>query len=507
MHVPSHWFRPLALLVCLWPVQTGAQESAPPPARPPTQGTRPAPDSDLAERLYQSGDRAYGTKAYKAALETWQQLLQVAPGSPYAARALLRMARHALEVDQQPEAAMPFLDQLRTDYLKFPEAPEALLLRGKLLAQQARRPAELKDATAEFHRVLDLFPDAPACAEARLQLGLALAGQDLWGRALVQFVDVIRLHTGSPVVPRALLQAGEILDRMGDLDGSLRMLQRLHAEAPGSPEAREAAWRMAVRVKHRLQKPPLRNEGPWPVGRVKWLKTPLLLASAPNGDLLIFQNDLDRTFRLHDGVLMPQGPQATGVRALIGGPGGTVWMLTKSGLVREEAPAVRSLGALSAISGASLDAWGNLWVADAKTPALTLFDPAGEARTLASPTANALATAAPGLLVLAADADRKLLFLGSDGQPREVVPYGKDLPAPFRNVVALAGDGAGQVAALVDGGEYGEGVVIFGPDGAVLRHATFKELGVSGRITSLVLDRSGSVILCDRRNDVLIRLN
>ena len=94
-----------------------------------------------------------------------------------------------------------------------------------------------------------------------------------------------------------------------------------------------------------------------------------------------------------------------------------------------------------------------------------------------------------------------------DGQPRLVIPYGKDLPTPFKAVTALATDGAGQVAALVDGGDYGEGVVIFGPDGAVLRHATFKALGIGGRITSLVLDRSGGLILCDRRNDLLIRLN
>ena len=45
------------------------------------------------------------------------------------------------------------------------------------------------------------------------------------------------------------------------------------------------------------------------------------------------------------------------------------------------------------------------------------------------------------------------------------------------------------------------------PDGAVLRQATFKALGITGRITSLVLDRSGGVILCDRRNDLLLRLN
>ena len=126
---------------------------------------------------------------------------------------------------------------------------------------------------------------------------------------------------------------------------------------------------------------------------------------------------------------------------------------------------------------------------------------------MASPTAGAMAALPTGGLVISADADRKLLFLDRDGQPRIVVPYGQDLPAPFKAVTALATDGAGQIAALVDGGDFGEGVVIYGPDGAVLRQATFKALGISGRITSLAMDRSGGLILCDRRNDLLIRLN
>ena len=86
-------------------------------------------------------------------------------------------------------------------------------------------------------------------------------------------------------------------------------------------------------------------------------------------------------------------------------------------------------------------------------------------------------------------------------------PWPPRRPAPFRAVTARAADGAGQIAALVDGGDFGEGVVIYGPDGAVLRQATFKALGISGRITSLAMDRSGGLILCDRRNDLLIRLN
>ena len=490
MLVLSPWFRPpAALLLCALPVLAQPQ------------------DGELDERLFRSGERAYASKAYKEALETWGQLLQTSPKSELAPAVLLKLARHQVEVERKPEAAMPYLDRLRTDYIKSPEAAEGLLLRGVLLARQARRPAELKDAMAEFNRVLDFFPNAPACGEARLQLGRAWRDQGQWGRALQQFVEAFRLHSGSPMVPQAMFEAAETMDLMGDLPGCLRMLQRLRTESPQAPEAQEATWRMAVRVKHRLQKPPLRSEGPWPAGRVKWLKTPTLLATAQNGDLLIFQNDLDRAFRLNGSELLPQGPPAPGTRALLTTPTGVAWMLTKNGLVREDAAAIQPLGTLSAISGAALDRWGNLWVADAKTPALTLFTADGGSRTMASPTANALAPLSTGGVVIAADADRKLLFLDTDGQPRIVVPYGKDLPAAFRSVTALASDGAGHVAALVDGGDFGEGVVIFGPDGAVLRHATFKTLGISGRITSLAMDRSGGLILCDRRNDLLIRLN
>jgi TolA-binding protein len=491
MFVLSPWLRPPAALLCVLPVLAQTQP----------------PDGDLAERLYRSGERAYATKAYKEALDTWGQLLQTNPRSEFAPVVLLRLARHQVEIERKPDAAMPYLDRLRNDYIKSPEAAEGLLLRGVLLKRQARRPAELKDAMAEFNRVIDLFPNDPACAEACLHLGEAWRDQGQWGRALQQFIDAFRLHSGSAVAPRAMLEAAETLDLMDDLPGCLRMLQRLRTESPGAPEAQEAAWRMAVRVKQRLQKPPLRNEGPWPAGRTKWLKTPTLLSFAPDGDLLIFQKDLDHAFRMHGGELLQQGPPAPGALVLLTDPAGAVWMVSKNGLVREDTAALQPLGTLGAISGASLDHWGDLWVADTRTPAITVFTREGESRTLASPMVNALAPLPTGGVVIASDADHKLLYLDAEGQPRISVPYGKDLPTPFRKVIALASDGAGHVAALVDGADFGQGVVIFGPDGALLRQATFKALGINGNITSLVLDRSGGVILCDRRNDLLIRLN
>ncbi len=466
----------------------------------------PAQDAGLAERLYYSGERAYAAKSYPEALGTWQQLLQASPLSPYAPKALLRMARYQAEVAHQPAAALALLDRLKTDYLKSPVAAEGLLLRGTLLAAQAHRPADLQEAMAEFHRVVDLFPDSPAAAAAHAGLGRAYRDQGKWGPALQHFIEAYRLHPEGPLAPRALLEAGKTLDLMGDLPGCLRLLQRVRTEFPKSPLAAEAAWRMAVRVKLRILRPAFRLEGPWPEGREKWLKTPILLASGPSGDLFLYQNSLDQAFRLMGGTLSPIGGTVSGARVLVPTPSDDLWILTRNSLVKGTGSPT-PLGALSAITGARLDRWGTLWVVDSKTPAITLFPADGTPRALPSPTAVALAALPTGGVVLASDADRSLHFLDAEGQPQVSIPYGKGLPAPFKYVLALGSDPVGDVAALVKGGDYGEGVVVYGPDGTVLRQTTLKALGLSGRFTSLVLDRSGGVILCDRRHDTLYRLD
>jgi hypothetical protein len=71
-------------------------------------------------------------------------------------------------------------------------------------------------------------------------------------------------------------------------------------------------------------------------------------------------------------------------------------------------------------------------------------------------------------------------------------------------VVALAADPLGQVAALVDGDF--EGVVLWGPDGALLNSASYKALGLSGKFRAIAMDRQGGLILADRANDQLIRV-
>ena len=461
-------------------------------------------DADLAERLFRSGERAYAAKAQAEALETWAQLLTQDPRSPFAAQALFRIARHHAE-SKTPQAAFPFLDRLKSEHIRSPWAADGMLLRGTLLAQSAKRPQDLREAMAEFNRVLELFPDHPATAQAYYQLGLAWRDQGLPGRALSNFLEAARIDPRSPIAQAATLQAAEALDQSGDLQGCLRLLQRIRNLAPQSPEAQEASWRIAVRVKQRILKPALRSTGLWPAGRTKWLKTPTLLATGPGGELFIFQDDLDRAFELKGNELVPAGPVAKNAKAMIIGPAGSPWLvLARQPVQRDEGP----LGTTgpAAPGGAFLDRWGTLWLSDAKTPALILVGSDGASRTLPSPTAVALAPLPGGGAVLASDSNRSLHFLNSQGQPQLTVPYGKDLPAVPRKVLSLASDPLGHIAAILDGGDF-EGVVLWGPDGQVLRSATFKALGISGKFRSIALDRQGGILLADQSNDIIIRLD
>jgi tetratricopeptide (TPR) repeat protein len=470
----------------------------------------PAPlwsqEADLAEKMLRSGERAYASKAYAEAFETWNQLVKVGAGSPQAAQAMLRMARHHWEVERKPEAALALLDRVKAEHLKDGHAAEALLQRALILATLAHRPSDLQEPVADLNRVLDLFPDHPVVAEVNFQLGLAFRDQGQARKALAHFVEAFRQDPAGPAAPRALLEAAECQDRLGDLNGCLRLLQQVRTLAPDAPEAAEAGWRINLRVKHRVFRPTPRSEGPWPGGRTKWLKTPTLAAQTAAGELVLYQDDLAQAFVLRGGELAPLGPKVPGAKAMLVTPAGIPWLAqAKAGLYREEGAAPVPIPGVAAPSGMFLDRWGTVWLADAKGPQLTLIAHDGQVRTVPSPALNALAPLRDGA-VAASDANRTLLILDATGQPRAQIPYGKDMPASFRYVVALATDPAGHVAGLVEGGDF-DGVVVWGPDGAVLRYATLRALGISGKFRSLVLDREGGLLLVDRSNDVIVRLN
>ena len=201
---------------------------------------------------------------------------------------------------------------------------------------------------------------------------------------------------------------------------------------------------------------------------------------------------------------VPVGGLAKGAKAMMIAPSGLPWFLTKQGLVKEDGTPMELVGITP--TGGVLDRWGTIWVGDKKVAALTLIGADGQSKALPSPTTNALTPLPNGGVAQASDANRDVKFLDANGQPQVWIPYGKGLPGVFRYVVALGSDALGHVAAIVDGGDF-EGVVLWGPDGSVLRQATWRQLGISGKFVAIAIDRNGGLILADRSNDLLLRLN
>ena len=465
-----------------------------------------AQNSDLAERLFRSGERAFAAKSYQEAMDTWGQLVQTAPKSDYTPEALLRMAQYQAGIAGKPEAALPLLDKLKSDYLASRWAAPGLLLRGQILAAKAKGPGDLKEAVAEFNRVLDLFPASAAAPRALLELGRAALASGDPNRALGYLTEAYRAHPDAAVAPAAMLEAAQAMDARGDLEGALRLLERVKLAAPESDAAKEASWRITALANLRLIRTGFKVEGAWPKGQAKWLHTPTLLAMDDKGQVLIYQKDLSQVFVVDGVTAKPIGLSGSDAVAILRGTGGQPWLLTEGGLTLPSA-APAPLAGLTHIKGAALDRWGRIWIGDSRTPGLTLQTPGTAApTTLPGTPLDALVGTRDGMAG-ATDLGHKVIYFDANGRTRKEIPYGLGLGAPYRECLALAADPLGDIAVLTSGGEFGEGVAVYGPDGALLRQTRFKDLGLTGHFVSLILDRSGGVILADRRNDTLIRLD
>jgi len=125
-------------------------------------------ETDVVERLFHSGERAYAAKSHAEALESWGQVLQQAPRSPFAAQALYRMAQHHADA-RNPQAALPLLDRLKAEHLRGAEPLAKVAFDAKLQVVQhalgthttiARVQGNKLKAKREI-RVASLFKNVP----------------------------------------------------------------------------------------------------------------------------------------------------------------------------------------------------------------------------------------------------------------------------------------------------------------------------------------------------------
>jgi outer membrane protein assembly factor BamD len=122
-------------------------------------------DADLFAR----GERYAERKKYGDASKAFQILLERFPTSPFAARAQFGLASSRMADKEEAEAEVAFNDFLRL-YPADPKVPDALFLKGKLLARQVLSPGRDQGKTQEAIKGYTLFlerePDSPRAREA-----------------------------------------------------------------------------------------------------------------------------------------------------------------------------------------------------------------------------------------------------------------------------------------------------------------------------------------------------
>jgi outer membrane assembly lipoprotein YfiO len=188
-------------------------------------------DADLFARGQKQGEQ----KKYGAASEAFQVLLERFPTSPLAARAQFGLASNRMANKQEIEAEVAFDDFLRL-YPADPKIPDALLLKGDLLARQALPPGRDQGKTREAIKAYTLFlerePNSPRAREAsgkirelrnRLALHEATVANHFLSRKLYDSAEArarraVAAYGDVPAAPTLLSLLAQALEKQGKRD-------------------------------------------------------------------------------------------------------------------------------------------------------------------------------------------------------------------------------------------------------------------------------------------------
>lgn len=188
-------------------------------------------DADLFAR----GQKQAEQKKYGAASEAFQILLERFPSSQLAARAQFGLASNRMANKQEIEAEVAFDDFLRL-YPADPKIPDALLLKGDLLARQALPPGRDQGKTREAIKAYTLFlerePNSPRAREAsgkirelrnRLALHEATVVNHFLSRKLYDSAEArarraVAAYADVPAAPTLLSLLAQALEKQGKRD-------------------------------------------------------------------------------------------------------------------------------------------------------------------------------------------------------------------------------------------------------------------------------------------------
>lgn len=182
-----------------------------------------------AAELFSIGEKKAEQKKYSDAAEAFQLLIERYPTSPLAARAQFGLAQNRMLDGSDVEAEVAFDDFLRL-YPADPRVPDALFLKGQLLARQVLAPERDQTKTREAVKAFSLFlekePSSPRAAEAARKI------RDLRNRLALHEVAVVSNYMARNLYESAAARARRALAEFPDVPATPTLMALL-AESLG----------------------------------------------------------------------------------------------------------------------------------------------------------------------------------------------------------------------------------------------------------------------------------
>ena len=202
-------------------------------------------DADLFARGQQQAER----KKYGGAAEAFQVLLERFPSSPLASRAQFGLATNRLANKELIEAEVAFDDFLRL-YPADPMVPDALFLKGDLLARQALSPGRDQEKTREAIKAYTLFlekePGSPRAKEVsrkilelrnRLALSEAAVVEHFLARKKYESAEArarraVASYPDVPAAPALITLLAKALEKQGKKEDAAEVRKSLAEKYP-----------------------------------------------------------------------------------------------------------------------------------------------------------------------------------------------------------------------------------------------------------------------------------
>ncbi len=474
--------------------------------------------SDIARQHLESGRQFYNQERYKQALNDFKIIVTSMAETDYADDAMLHIGQYYLEVERDFDKARQSFDALLQRYPTGDKAPGAYYYLGLVALRSDRSGQDLDDATANFQRVIRLYPQSEFVAAALTKTGLARERLGRWQEAVDVYSEVVSEHTNSSSAPSAQVAIGRSTVRLGDPFQGMLELQRARNRYPETAEAAQALDLLTLVFRlyasPRFGRPISFQKDAAFRPQVQKFKNVMAVRLSPGG-IHVLEKGNKRVATFDTTGKLTGTQRAADPRTLSVDPQGILVVANQKGLVIGGRPVVLKIPdekgpkPLNKIRAATRDRFGDLYVYDESQRKVLRFDSSGNFK---GPFPDSTPREA---LLLEVDTSGNIMILGKKDRSVEIfTPDGvrtarlqkRGAKWDLKKPVDVAVGPAGYIYLLDEGSGQ---VVVFDPSYQFVALLSANNLGGGAlrKPTTLDVDGTGALYVYDDKAKTLIRFH